>query len=309
MFSPRHCGLFFTPEQVAHAQSNRGQEPFAAAFAALANDSTPDQARPLWLALRFCFLNDPQDGEHAVEALEQHLQTPIGEDSTYLQSVGDTIMAAQAFELLRDHPAFSFVRKAGWLNRFEERINHLSISPYKSSYVENLWMAALVLVGGIVLEREEVFTIGVEVFQQTIDHDIRPQGYITKAIEGGDGGALYRQIASVAALTLMAEAALHVGVDLWNYENRGISVKTAAIYPIYYFYTTQKWRWDVDLATDDVQAWFKQFGGYLEILRTRTGLRDMNPILDDLRPIFSASVGGLTTLTHGESTRRRRLFG
>lgn len=102
-------------------------------------------------------------------------------------------------------------------------------------------MSALVLVGGIVLEREEIFDIGVEVFQHaSMKEDLR-QGFIPRALEGADGAAMYRQIAASTALTLMAEASSHVNVDLWGYENRGISVSTTALYPIYYFYTTEKW--------------------------------------------------------------------
>jgi len=189
------------------------------------------------------------------------------------------------------------------------RINALSTNPYKESFVENLWMAALVLCAGIVLERDEIFTIGIDIYKDTIDNDIRPQGHMPRAIEGGHGGALYRQIAAAAALAAMAEAAGQVGVDLWGYESRGVSATTAGIYPVYYFYTTEKWVWDKDVPVEDVQAWFRQFGGYLEFIKRRTGLRDLNPVLQEMRPLFTPLVGGLTTLTHGVVLRRRGLFG
>jgi hypothetical protein len=309
MFTPRHHGLYFTPEYTAVARRSLNQQPIASAFARLNASEPADAGSPLWGAFRYLFLDDAEAGERSILAIEELIESDIAEDTTYLDAVAETMMYAQVFEMLRDHPVFSFVRKAGWMNRLETRINMLSTSPYKDSYVENLWMAALVLASGIVLEREDIFQIGAEVFQQVVDYDIRPQGPITKAIEGGDNGAMHRQISAVAALSLMAEAAAHVDVDLWNYENRGISVKTAAIYPIYYFYTTDKWKWDKELAADEVQMWFRRYGGYLEFIRKRTQLRDLNPIVEDLRPIYTPLVGGLTTLTHGEPLRRRGLFG
>lgn len=309
MFTPRHCGLYFSQEQLSAALQNGSQVPLAAALERLRSDDSSDAVSPLWGAFRYAFLNDLDAGERSLFAIEQLIEADILEDSTYLDTVAETMMIAQTFEMVREHPSWSFVRKAGWLNRFETRVHSLSSSSYKDSYVENLWMAALVLVAGVVLEREDVFEVGIEVYKQVIDDDIRPQGHIPKAIEGGDGGAIYRQIASAAALSLMAEAATHVGVDLWSYENRGISATTAAIYPIYYFYTTEKWMWDKELPAEEVQTWFKRFGGYLEFIKKRTGLRDLNPILEDLRPIFTPLAGGLTTLTHGVMLRRRGLFG
>lgn len=309
MLTIQHDGLYFTQDHIARTKNGKNQSPLAGAFARLERNDPLDAANPLWGAFRYRFMEDSQAGIQSILAIEAQLETPPTEDTTYLETVAETISAAQAFEMLRNHPEFSFVRKAGWMNRLEARVDSLSTSPYKDSYVENLWMGALVMASGIVLEREDIFQIAVEVFQNAIDYDIRPQGHIPRAIEGGDGGAMYRQIAAVTALTLMAEAASHAGVDLWNYENRGISITTAAIYPIYYFYTTEKWMWDKELSSGEVQMWFKRFGGYLEFIKRRSSIRDLNPLLEDLRPIFTPFAGGLTTLTHGEPTRRRGLFG
>ncbi len=306
MFTPRHCGLYFSTEHVQRARSAPAGEPQAEALAHLRTH--PDDS-PLYGGFAWRFLDDADAGEMAIARIERAVESPLSEDMPYLETVAQTLMLGHAFEMLRDHPAFSFVRRAGWLNRFEERVNTLGTSPYKDSFVENLWMAALVLGAGVILEREEIFEIGVEVYRQTIDHDVRPQGHIPRAIEGGHGGAMYRQVAACAALCLMAEAAGQVGVDLWGYENRGVSAVTCAIYPMYYFYTTDKWVWDKELPVDDVQGWFRQYGGYLEFIKRRTGLRDLNPVLQEMRPVFTPLTGGYTTLSHGVILRRRGLFG
>jgi hypothetical protein len=116
-----------------------------------------------------------------------------------------------------------------------------------------------------------------------------------------------RSVQAVTALTLMAEAAAHVGVDLWAYQVRGVSVTTAAIYPMYYFYVTDKWQWEA-IAPEQVQAIYRAHGGYLEILHHRLRHKDFKPLLDELRPLYDPYAGGLTTLTHGVVVKRG-LFG
>ena len=309
MFKPQHCGLFFTSEHVEQARRERDSEPFRAAFLYLRDREQRGPEAAQWHGLRYRFEDDDAAGALAIAALERAIDEPLTEDVTYLDAVAQTIMLAQAFEMLRDHPAWRLDGQTRWLNLFQDRVGMLSNSPYMDTQVESLWMAALVLVSGILLEREEIFQVGVDVFTSTVDDDISPRGHIAKAVEGSDGGSLYRQILSVAALVLMAEAAAHCGVDLWEYNNRGVSVTTAAVYPIYYFYTPERWTWDEDIPLDEAQLLFRRYGGYLEILNHQTRFKDLKPLLEDLRPIYDPHGGGLTTLTHGVSARRRRLFG
>ncbi|NJO82959.1 MAG: hypothetical protein HC828_09135 [Blastochloris sp.] len=111
------------------------------------------------------------------------------------------------------------------------------------------------------------------------------------------------------ALTLIAEAATHAGVDLWRYQVRGVSLVTAGLYPIYFFYTTIKWKWE-PISPESVQSSFARHGGYLEMLYARTRSKDLKILLDELRPIYDARAGGLTTLSHGVVEKKRRsLFG
>jgi hypothetical protein len=78
---------------------------------------------------------------------------------------------------------------------------------------------------------------------------------------------------------------------------------TAAVYPIYYFYVTDKWTWEL-LTPAQVQAAFRRHGGYLEIVYQRAQPRDFRPLLEDLRPIYDPFAGGVTTLTHGLPLKR-----
>ncbi len=307
-FNPQHVGLYFTHEHIQVARSERDKEPFRAAFLYLIDREQTGAQGAQWCGLRYRFEGDDRAAEQAHEALLKQIEMPITEDETYLTSVAKTVMLTQTFEMVRDHPSFDYNAQVRFLNTLQERVNALSTSPYKDTQVENLWMALLVMSAGIALEREEIFTLGVEVFQRTIRDDVRPRGFMTKAVEGRDGGSLYRQILSASALVLMAEAAAHAGVDLWSYAVRGVSVTTAAVYPIYYFYTPEKWEWDEGISVDEAQMLFRHYGGYLEMVNRRTRFKDLKPLLEDLRPIYDPHGGGLTTLTHGVALKRG-LFG
>ncbi|MFN8562512.1 MAG: alginate lyase family protein [Anaerolineae bacterium] len=309
MFKPLHCGLYFTFDHVGQARRERDSEPFRSAYQYLREREQQGAQAAQWYGLRYRFDADDDAGELAIAALERYMGEPLIEDMTYLDAVAQTMMLAQAFEMTRDHPAWRRDAQFTWLNAFQERVNELSVSPYKDTQVENLWMAALVLVSGVLLEREDIFRVGVDVFRRTIDNDISPRGHIPRAVEGEDGGSLYRQVLSISALVLMAEAATHCGTNLWEYSNRGVSVTTAAVYPIYYFYTPEQWKWDEGITLDEAQLLFRRCGGFLEIVNRATGFRDLKPLLEDLRPIYDPHGGGLTTLSHGVPVRRRGLFG
>lgn len=307
MFS--HCGLYFTEAHVQQAQRERGSEPLRSAFLYLHEREQRGAEAAQWHGFRYRFENDENAGELAVERLETCIDEPLTEDMTYLDTVAQTLMLAQSFELVRSHPAWSADGQARWLGLYQDRVNTLSASPYKDTQVENLWVAALVMMSGVLLESEELLDVSIEVFQRTIDTEISPRGHMPRAVEGGDGGSLYRQILSASALVLMAEAASHCGINLWDYNNRGVSAVTAAIYPIYYFYTPEKWRWDEGISTEETQLLFRRYGGYLEMVNRRTAFKDLKPLLEDLRPIYDPHGGGLTTLSHGVPVKKRGLFG
>ncbi|MBI1259073.1 MAG: hypothetical protein GC204_16510 [Chloroflexi bacterium] len=309
MFKPQHCGLYFTDEHIAQARREQDTEPYHSAFLYLRDREQHGADAAQWNAFRYRFQEDEEAGDRAIAALERWIDEPLTDDTTYIDSIGQTIMLAQTFEMMRDHPTWEAERQENWLNLFTDRVMTLSTSPYNDTQVENLWMAALVLALGIMVEREDVFNEGVLVFKRMVDEGISPRGHIFKAVEGKDGGSLYRQILSNSALVIMAEAASHVGVNLWDYNNRGVSVATAAVYPIYYFYTPERWTWDEDITLDEAQMLFRRYGGYLEILNRQTGFRDLKPLLEDLRPIYDPSGGGLTTLSHGLPLKKRGLFG
>ncbi len=303
MFTPRHYGLYFSSGQVEAARRQPDQPPLREAWAMLRERQQQGAAAAQWAGFRYLFNEDAQAGADGIKSLIQCISEGFDPQVTYMQAIEETLTLCQAFEILRGHPAFEVALQMQCLDDVAARLNYLDTLDYQRSYVESLWQMLLHVVAGVVLEREGLFTAGVMVYQRAIHDDIHPQGYIGKAVEPGDGGGLLRQLLAVEALVLAAEAASCVGVDLWSYSYRQVSVMTAASYLLYYYFFPDKWRWDNGVSTEPYQ----KHGGFFEMINHHTALHDLQPILDELRPIYEAAGGGLTTLSHGV-VRKRGLF-
>jgi hypothetical protein len=298
-----HCGLFFTPEHIERARKHRDREPFQTAWNLLLNQEHPAPlAAAQWNGLRWRFDDNQTAGDAAATALQNGVGFDLSADTW--EALATMVALAQSFELAREF--FSPEAASVWLNHFQERLHNLNTLEGDLPHYATLWLALLNLSAGIVLEADEWVERGAAVYRQTIDSAVRPEGYLPKAVEGNDGGSLWRDLVSVEALVLMAEAADHIGLDLWGYQSRGISVVTAGAYLQYYYYFPEKWRWDTGMETS-AAALFREHGAFFEILNRRAHPRDIGLMLKELRPMYSLT-GGLTTLSHGELTRKG-LFG
>lgn len=310
-----HCGLYFSPEDVRAVQSQQARPPLKAAFERLADHPVSGVGSLLRAGFLWRFLNNSQAGEGALLPLERAIDQPnSAPNASLIDRIGNLMTLAQTYELLRDHPAFERTSHDHWRDAFAEQVRAINAEAGPSdSLVDEIWTALLNAAAGIVLEEPKRLHAAAGVFEAVVRDEVRPQGHIARVVEQHGGSSVGRQILSASALVLMAEAAAHSGenLDLWSYAVRGVSAATAAIYPIYYFYTTEKWKWDADLAPETVQQWFRQHGGYLEIVYRRTGLKDVATVLEDLRPIFDEWGGGYTTISHGAARDvrpRRGLF-
>lgn len=308
-----HYGLYFTPDHVQSALKDAEREPFKSAWSFLANypyGDHPDSSATLILngfGYRLGGGLDP--GEEAVLALQSGFGLDPSAYPTPFDALAGAVTLAQAVELVRDHPLWTHDSLTRWLADYAHLADQLQPLPDGSTIVEQLWLGLLNLVSGIVLENDEYFAAGVETFQQAVQHDIRPEGYLPRAVEGEDGGTLQRDFFSVMALVGMAEAAAHVGLDLWSYQSRGISVSTAAAYLTYYYFYPDQWRWDT-MTEAVARPLYKNNGAFFEMVNRRARPRDLKLLLEEQRPLFTPSLGGLTTLTHGLPAKERRgLFG
>ena len=293
-----HSGLYFTANHIEYARRNQQRDPFKSAFERLNTLQESGSAGVLHGAFVWKFFDNLGVGERAIQQLEALTVVDQVPANKGLNAIADAITLAHAHELLRDHPAYNQATQVRWNDAFFERARILNDGDHES-FTDHVWLSLLNLVTGITLNDEKIVGLGVESFETIIREEVRPQGFIAKAVDHKDGGSMERQILASAALTLMAEAATHVGINLWDFHERGVSALTAAIYPIYYFYTTEKWQWDDALVVEAVQALFHKHGGYLEIVHKRMQSKDVRTVLTDLRPLWDAKGGGLTTLTHG----------
>jgi hypothetical protein len=305
----QHFGLFFTGQHVQQARKNRDRAPFQAAWALL-DDQQPsgDLAAAQWGGLRCRFNDDSDAGAPTVVFLRQGIL--LEESAPYLEILATTLVHIQCFELVRDHPAWGKGERDRWLHGLLDRVSQLNQPQFEVSYVEQVSLGALNVAAGAALERDDILQAGVETYQQVVRDDLRPQGHLPKAVEdpalAGDGQGLFRQLMVVNALVLMAEAASHVGVDLWGYTYRGVSVMTGIAYLIYYYHYPEQWQWDAGMTQDAARGLFREHGGFLEMINHHEPPKSINTLLDDLRPIYDLYGGGLTTLTHGVA--RRGLF-
>lgn len=311
-----HYGLYFSAAQVDAAQQHADSEPIASAWQYLRGHQPHGAVAALWGGLRWRLTNSADSAAIGAEIGLRSIDPALMEGLALIDAVRQTTMLAHAFELTRDFAGFGAADQARWRDGFWERVAELNTKVYEPRIHERCWLLLLNLLAGIVLEREPIIEEACAAFQRIIAEQVSPRGYIESAVMGKDGGAMYRQIVSVSALALAAEAASHIGIDLWGYQVRGVAVTTTAVYPIYYFYTTEKWKWDADYPVEDVQALFREYGGYLEMVARRmsalgtTPSKDIQVVLADLRPVFDAYGGGLTTLTHALPEKKRRgLFG
>lgn len=322
MWQIKHGGLYLGHDQIAVAEQHRAREPFKAAWELLMGgvpaSSDPDDLRYLhllWNSLLAFFMGDSAGAASAIHALhDEPLLIYIPPDQPYLLTVSQSLVVAQCFEMLRGHSDWNPEVQTRWLEAFAGLVTELLADANEDgetierSFIETIWGGLLAVAAGIVLEDEPLFDAGAAIYRRVIDESIRPQGHIPEVVENPDG--FHQLLWAVNGLTLMAEAAAQVGVDLWGYTNRGVSVVTAGLYPLYFYYYAEKWPWGDPLPMEEVQALFRQHSGYLEMLNRHIGrpTKAIDLILKEIRPVFDLYDGGLTTLTHAAAPRRG-LFG
>jgi hypothetical protein len=320
MFQPLHCGLYFTDEHIRQARDQRDTEPFRGAWAVLRQRRQVDLLNlAQWQGLLYRIEDDAGAGARAASILQQDDLTPSN-PANAVEVVAAALVQAQSFEMVRDHPAFE--RSGVWMQRFASLVDDLNRAADDWLYSEHLWLNALNLAAGIVLEDEERFVRAAETFKEVIRYDIHPEGYIRKAAQGLPHESLKRMLLAAQALILTAEMAAHAGENLWAFNERRVSALTPTPYLLYYYYYPEKWRWDAEAEADAVpeegesrieieaaQALYKRHAGLWEMAQRQSWSKDRQMLLDEIRPVYDLWGGGLLTLTHGTIEQKRKRFG
>jgi hypothetical protein len=256
-----------------------------------------------------CHAQDSAAAERAVALLGSIMVSPEPPDDAER-----LIGLSHAVELLR--PTLQahgrLPETVAWL---QDCIASLTSRLEGAPFLAGLHRDALYLLGGIVLEDAASVERGLAAFRDVIASAVRPRGFIQPAVEptSQEGGTAYeRHVRATRLLVLMAQAATaSLEWNAFEWSVRGVSVLTPAIFPIYQYFVTDKWKFDADLQPEAVQQIFRERGGWLEMAQVRLAHRDISVVLLAMRPVWDESGGGMTTLTHGliEKPRRRRLFG
>ncbi len=323
-FQPAHCGLIFTEDHIRKARANKDDLPFNPAWALLNTLDGQTELDSLLIAgLRYRLRADIPAGESGASRLLSMawpllIEAEDGIESTLAQYRAHFVLC-QAFELLRENPILE--NPVNWLADFRQQTAQLP-PPSAEDAISQLWHAVAGVASGIVLEDADLYHAGIAVFRQVIDEEIHPEGHFRTAIKvDPEAQSLHNQLLGAQALVLIAEMSACAGVDsdrhLWHYESRGVSAITAATYPLYYYFYPAEWRWNgseyrpsAGVTIAEAKALFRQHAGFLELLPSRyeKPLKAVQMVLKELRPVYDARGGGLTTLTHAtpEPKRRRR---
>lgn len=326
-FQPPHFGLYFGQDSIDYARQQRDKnDDLQTAWQWLlassgdvvkeiksknSHDEPEKIIKPKLIPLGqviedatcYRFMDDGEAGEQAIETLETGWG--LSDQATLFDTVTQVLAIAHAFEMLRDR----FPNTDRWLQDFADFSGSLIGAQGEVDYLDRLWLISLNIVSGVVLEDETRFIAGVTAFRKVIDDDLHPEGYFKPLVENAKVSeiAFRDMVLACAALTLAAEATARAGENLWRYENRDVGVNTAVTYLVYYYFYPAKWRWgEDDLTEEQTKSLFGELGAWIEISTGRINPRGVELLLDEQRPFFNPYMGGLTTLTHFSTEKRKK---
>lgn len=296
--------LLFSASDLQLAWGNRDREPVRSALPLL--DTRPEDALALaqLQALRYAFTDDADAGRAVIEALRS-LDFQDFELSN-LPAIKRGFGWLTVMSLLRDHPDFADKFLAG------TGAAQGQLDGGGGDLLRKLWLAAVVMAAGILLEDDRQFQSAVSTYRRAVDQHIHPEGFFKGIVDVDGARQTYQgQFAATGALALMSEMGQQAGEDLWSYNNRAVSANTAATYTFYYYFFPESWRWEEGLTRELTMEVMRQEGAFFEMVNRRSPLRGGDELFAEQRPLFSAVAGGLTTLTHGlkpPAKKRWRLF-
>ena len=294
--SNRPLGLFHSEADLELARENREREPIRSALTRLERPAADPLAEACQSALRGQLFDDLEAGCRAAAALNQ-TGLELTDD---MAGVKRALAWLSVAAMLRDHPA----RDATWpdviaagLDRFSETGERL----------RGLWLGALSMAAGILLESDEAIQRGAAVYREGVDELIHPEGYLKGIADLDDAMGRYEaQVSGSCALVLLTEMAALIGLDLWSYDSRAVSVNTAVTYTHFYYFFPEKWRWEADLTRERTAAVMRREGAFMELVNRRGPPAGIEHFLAEQRPLFCPHGGGLTTLTHGLAPAKKR---
>ena len=292
----RPMGLFHREADLQLARDNREREPIRGALARLDAPEADPLAEACQSALRGQLFDNVEAGFRAAVSLRQ-ANLELADD------LGDIQRAFAWFSvaaMLRGHDAW----EASWRDVIAGALDGFSET---DEALRGLWLGALAMAAGILLESDDAIQRGVAVYRRFVDEQIHPEGFLKGIADLDDAPGRYEaQVSGSCALVMLAEMAALVGLDLWSYDSRAVSVFTAVTYTHYYYFFPEKWRWEADLTRERTNAIMRREGAFMELVNRRGPPAGIEQFLAEQRPLFCAYGGGLTTLTHGLAPAKKR---
>ncbi len=291
----RTAGLFFSEGDLRLARDNLGRQPIASALPLLDAFRADPLERAQLLSLRYVLRNDEAAADDAMESLQaQDFAAVECPDIVEIQRHLGWLAVASRLRAHRHWQAAAGTILdliAGWARRLD--------SDVESDPLRLSWLAAVSMAAAILREEETGFGRAAAIYRRIIDQHIHPEGYFKGIVDIDGASETYAaQVSATRALVLMAEMAGLAGLDLWAYDNRGVSVMTAATYSFFYYFFPEKWRWEAGLTREQTVPLFRRVGAFFEMVERRATLRGIEQLFAEQRPMFCA-LAGLTTLTHG----------
>ncbi len=297
------AGLFHSDEQLSLARDNREREPVASALRWLSKPAAEPLQTAYRAAMRYQFF---ADGAAAAIALEQLGKAEMAAAAVINLARCKTLLGwLTVAAMLRQHARWHTLQS----QLLPAILAALAGLPAADDPLAEIWQGALRLGAGIVFEHEPSTRLGAAAYRMAVDDVIHPEGFLKGIVDVDveSGESTYaKQVSGTCALTLMAEMGSQAGLNLWSYENRGVSPVTAATYLLYYYYYPERWRWSEKLTVADTAAVIASEGAFIEVVNRRQPLRGIEYLLAEMRPLFSAAGGGLTSLTHGLAPPKKR---
>ena len=301
--SNRRLGLTYSEADLRRARENQEREPIRSAIARLETREPDPLAAAQMSALRGQLHQTLDPGYLAAASLNE--AGAIAGDKLDLAGVKRAISWLAVAAMLRDHPAW----EASWRDIVASTLERATET---DDTLRQFWLGALIMAAGILLESDEEIARGAAVYRRAVERHIHPEGYFRGLTDIADGEELYEaQVSATGALVLLAEMAGTVGLELWTFESRAVSVTTAIAYTHFYYFFPEKWRWEADLTRERTAAIMRREGAFMELVSRRQPPQGIEQLLAEQRPLFCAWGGGLTTLTHGlapEPKRRWRFW-
>ena len=294
----RPSGLFHTEADLRLARANLDKQPIQGALALLETPQVDPLDSALMAALRGQLLEKPEDGYRAAEALNELKLAP--EADPELESLKRALGWMSVVAMLRGHPAW----QGSWLDDIAAWLDQVADT---GDPLRELWLGAVTMAAGILLESDERIERGAAVYRRAVDERIHPEGYLKGIADVVDGEQRYEaQVSGLCALVLLAEMAGQVGLNLWDYDSRAVSIATAVAYTHFYYFFPEKWRWEAGLTAERTREVMAAEGAFMELANRRNPPQGIEQFLAERRPLFCAWGGGLTSLTHGLAPPKKR---